>query len=138
MAHMLTKCEAPRQSEIWTLNRELWEKKPGKDLGEITVTDILGSSAIKEDVGDKQLKESQSWENRFYRILITKSAHLIWKIRCERVIRNEGELATANEVQSKWLAAMNLRPELDRKMKNQKYETKALKKNPERCAEKRT
>jgi len=129
MEHILTECEAPGQSEIWALARELWEKRTGQELNEITVADILGSPAIKEDTDDKKLKEKRSWENRFYRILITESAHLIWKIRCERVIRNEGELTTANEVRSKWLAAVNLRLELDRKMTNPKYEKKALNKS---------
>jgi len=110
-------------------------------LDEITLADILGSPAIEESVEDKKLKEKRSWENRFYRILITESAHLIWKIRCNRVIQNEGELATANEVRNKWLAAINIRLELDRKMTNPKYEKKALKKEPgsrhlERCAQK--
>ena len=45
------------------------------------------------------------------------------------MIRNEGELTTANEVRSKWLAAVNLRLELDRKMTNPKYEKKALNKS---------
>jgi len=129
MTHILTECEAPGQSEIWALARELWEKKTGKELDEITLADILGSPAIEESVEDKKLKEKRSWENRFYRILITESAHLIWKIRCKRVIQNEGELVTANEVRNKWLAAINVRIELDRKMTNPKYEKKALKKS---------
>ena len=129
MEHILTECEAPGQSEIWALARELWEKRTGQELNEITVADILESPAIKEDTDDKKLKEKRSWENRFYRILITESAHLIWKIRCERVIRNEGELTTTNEVRSKWLAAVNLRLELDRKMTNPKYKKKALNKS---------
>ncbi|PCH44822.1 hypothetical protein WOLCODRAFT_51472, partial [Wolfiporia cocos MD-104 SS10] len=67
---------------------------------------------------------------RLYRILITESAYLIWKLRNERVICEEGNPATPasrTEIESRWRRAINDRLATDCKMTNaRKYGTKAL------------
>ncbi|KAJ4490420.1 hypothetical protein J3R30DRAFT_3277339, partial [Lentinula aciculospora] len=60
--------------------------------------------------------------------LVIQSAHLIWSLRCERVIRNEGRNFTENEIRYRWVKKVNDLLELDRNMMHRKYEKKALSK----------
>jgi ribonuclease HI len=55
---------------------------------------------------------------RLYRILISESAHLIWKLRCECVIGCDGEPPTIKEVQNRWSKIMNERLEIDINLMN--------------------
>ena len=49
-------------------------------------------------------------------ILWTESAHLIWKLRCERVITNDGDEFSEQEVRNRWRATINRRLSLDREV----------------------
>ncbi|KZT27128.1 hypothetical protein NEOLEDRAFT_1061540, partial [Neolentinus lepideus HHB14362 ss-1] len=57
---------------------------------------------------------------RLYCILITESMHMIWKLRCERVIQNEGAPFDPAAVRNRWIAAMNRKVNLDCLMTNTK------------------
>jgi ribonuclease HI len=62
---------------------------------------------------------------RLYKILISESAHLIRKLRCECVIGHNGEPPTVKEVQNRWLKIMNERLEIDINLMNRlKYGNK--------------
>ncbi|KIJ44422.1 hypothetical protein M422DRAFT_252017 [Sphaerobolus stellatus SS14] len=53
-----------------------------------------------------------SVDNRLYRILISESAHLIWRMRCEWRISGEGQPEkhiTPNEVTHRWYKTIGLR-----------------------------
>ncbi|KAJ7728526.1 hypothetical protein B0H16DRAFT_1241223, partial [Mycena metata] len=64
-----------------------------------------------------------------FRILISESAHLIWRLRNERVIQ-EKDPASQNEIHNRWLRAMNLRLKFDCAMTNaEKYGKRALRKD---------
>ncbi len=63
-----------------------------------------------------------------YRLIMSESAHLIWKIRCERVIQMEGEEIPLNKINNRWIEIMNTRLDLDRKMTHSKYKKKSLSK----------
>ncbi|EPS93746.1 hypothetical protein FOMPIDRAFT_1096920, partial [Fomitopsis schrenkii] len=70
---------------------------------------------------------------RLYRILMTESAYLIWKLRCERVIGGAENpnrpQATPQEVGARWLQTINERLRTDCLMTNtSKYGKKALNK----------
>jgi hypothetical protein len=70
--------------------------------------------------------------NRLYRILMSESAHLIWKLRCTRVIElgdNEETWPSKREIHNKWVHAMNRRLALDQAMTNTRYGTNALNKD---------
>jgi hypothetical protein len=58
---------------------------------------------------------------------MSESAYLIWKVRCERVIREE--TITPAEVSRRWEHMLTARADLDRNMSNPKYGRKALNKN---------
>ncbi|KAJ7234092.1 hypothetical protein C8J57DRAFT_1090027 [Mycena rebaudengoi] len=48
-----------------------------------------------------------------YCILMTESAHLIWKLRYESVIGNDGVAPTINKVHNRWLHMINERIKID-------------------------
>jgi ribonuclease HI len=66
-------------------------------------------------------------EARLYSILMTESAHLVWKIRCERLMQRNGTHPTETEVCNKWVLAMNNRLKLDCDMTDdRRFEKKAI------------
>lgn len=109
MEHILSECDAPGQRQIWQMAKLLWKKRnkkwPRPSLGAILSCPIAPfvTKQGKPKTGDARL----------YRILMTESAHLIWKLRNERVIRQSDEAAkgtaTRDEISARWLAALNAR-----------------------------
>jgi hypothetical protein len=125
MAHILTGCDAPGQKEIWLLAKELWLTKhnvwPNVDnLGVITGCGLAQFQNIK---GQRKLGAE-----RLYRIIMTESAHLIWRMRCERIIErsNREQWHTAQEIKNRCYGAINKRLALDQAMTNKRYEAKAI------------
>lgn len=56
---------------------------------------------------------------RLYRILVSETADLIWKLRNERRIRDsEGSVQPDDEVRNRWAHAINKRLTLDRRPRN--------------------
>ncbi|KAJ7673854.1 hypothetical protein DFH06DRAFT_1445365 [Mycena polygramma] len=122
MEHILSQCEAPGQQQIWTLAKDLWTRRnpdwPWPGIGTIITS---GLATFKSDDG-----KVKAGDARLYRILMSESAHLIWKLRCERVIHRGGEHATDTEIHNRWVATMNNRLQLDCRMTDRKYEKKAV------------
>ena len=61
--------------------------------------------------------------------MITESAHLIWRMRCERRIDREDLHYPSHakaDVDRRWLASMNQRLQLDCEMTKKKYGKRAL------------
>ncbi len=55
-------------------------------------------------------------KNRLFTILVSESAHLIWRIRCERVIQREDDPERRHseiETTNKWLLSLNNRLKTD-------------------------
>jgi ribonuclease HI len=117
MEHILTECREPGQKEVWDLATQMWQKKTGQNM-KPTFGQILAGGATKfKDPGEKRL----------YKILITESAHLIWKLRNERVIGVDGP-APLTKITNRWLKTVNNRLAIDCAMTNtKKYGRKALK-----------
>ncbi|KAH9476249.1 hypothetical protein JR316_0011820 [Psilocybe cubensis] len=63
--------------------------------------------------------------SRQYTIIMAESAHLLWKLRCDRVINREGETLNSTEIKNKFIAMMNQRLRLDVAMCNPRYGKKA-------------
>ena len=120
MKHILTECELPGQEEVWELASEIWHKKTGEDLPKPTTGQVMACAAIKRrDAGT----------TRFFRILVSESAHLIWRLRCERVIQQKPP-ASLREIQNRWLRSINNRLGIDCALVNEKkYGKKAVKKS---------
>lgn len=123
MEHILITCKARGQAEVWKIASELWQKKTGQNLhpsfGEIMACGLVtvGETADKPDKG----------KTRLFRILVTESTHLIWKIRNDRVI-NEKDPASEREIRHRWVYTMNNRLEMDCLLSDAKYGSKAISK----------
>ncbi|KAJ7266816.1 hypothetical protein C8J57DRAFT_976327, partial [Mycena rebaudengoi] len=107
MEHLLLECNTPGQELIWQSSRQLWEKKH-KKLPDMTIGPNLGCSLA-------EFKNSRGKKNhaagRLFRILISKSAHIIWKLRNERVI--SGRKHSNLEIYNKWVNCLNMRLKMD-------------------------
>ena len=125
MKHILVECDAPGQAVIWALAEELWLKRR-RTWPKPTLGTILASPSLKLR---SEYREEETGDTRLYRIMMSESAHLIWKIRCERVIREEPMPVTPAEVDRRWRHAIASRADLDKKMTNPKYGKKALNKD---------
>jgi len=111
MSHILTTCEADPVKQIWDLAKNMWPHNPSQ-WPEINVGIILGCGSIttkKDDQGnDKRCRQpGNKGTVRLTQILISEAAHLIWVLRCERVIQNKTH--TAQETKSRWIKAINRR-----------------------------
>ncbi|KAH9941472.1 ribonuclease H-like domain-containing protein [Amylocystis lapponica] len=110
MEHILTLCTAPGREEIWELAHELWSKKL-REWTWPTMGSIL-ACGLAEFLNAKG--KPVRGDARLYRILVSESAHLIWKLRCERVIGHDNQkLHSQDEIRNKWLAVINDRLGLD-------------------------
>ncbi|KAJ7020027.1 hypothetical protein C8F04DRAFT_946324, partial [Mycena alexandri] len=120
MEHILTKCDAPGQEQIWEMASELWKLKTGDELPRPTTGQIMACATTKKkDAGT----------TRLFRILISESAHLVWRLRNERVIK-EKPPASLDEIHNRWLRTMNVRLKLDCALTDAgKYGNRALKKD---------
>jgi ribonuclease HI len=116
MEHILTQCQESGQKEVWDIASELWQMKTGKDLHP-TIGQIMAGGIMKQD---------NLGETRVHKILITESAHLVWRLRNEHVIQGSGSKSLV-EIRNRWLKTINNRLDINCAMTNAlKYE-KALK-----------
>ncbi|KAJ7715583.1 hypothetical protein B0H16DRAFT_1339649, partial [Mycena metata] len=114
LEHVLIKCRRPGQSEVWSLARNLWMRKcnswPEPSLGSILG---CGLATFRDERG----KNSPGLA-RLYRILVSESIFVIWKIRNDTVINHDGQPVPENMIHNKWLQAINLRLTFDRALTN--------------------
>ncbi|KAK0459912.1 ribonuclease H-like protein, partial [Armillaria novae-zelandiae] len=110
MEHILFECEAPGQSQVWKLTQKLWMRKKTR-LPELNFADLLAIPFLRlQDENQKDLRE----DTRLARIVITEAAHLIWRLRNERVIQKEGNhMANDREIENKLLYVLNDRLQTD-------------------------
>ena len=119
MEHILTECSAPGRVEVWALANALWRKRSVTDLPhEFGALLGCGLTCFKKANGkpDKGL-------NRLFRILVSESMYMIWKLRCERAIAWSGDPTkyhTPHEIHNKWLQAVNTRLRMDSVHTNKK------------------
>ncbi|KAK0489651.1 ribonuclease H-like domain-containing protein [Armillaria luteobubalina] len=123
MEHILIDCTINGHALLWDLARELQEGR-GQEWIPLSYGSILGAT-LKGDVDPVA-----TW---LYRIMMTKTMHLIWKIHCQRRIqRVESDPSTwhsLDEVRNLWIDTMNKRLMIDRLLVNrQRYDTRALRK----------
>ncbi|KIY46005.1 hypothetical protein FISHEDRAFT_14229, partial [Fistulina hepatica ATCC 64428] len=117
--HILTRCQIPGQKEVWEMAKEICQMKacqwPGISKGKVIAACLASPRTEKGDLCKGMA--------RLYKILITESAFLIWKLRCERRIAGEDQeekWQTAEEIRSRWIAAINSRLAIDRLMTNRR------------------
>ncbi|KAJ6536993.1 hypothetical protein B0H19DRAFT_962784 [Mycena capillaripes] len=122
LEHILFQCQAPGQYEVWKLAGELWKMKfdtmPAPSMG-----GILGCCLASFE---SEKKSKPSGVNRLFRIVISESAYLIWKFRCERVIGRDGESHSDAEIHNRWVHTLNERLEIDQSMACDYHQDKKL------------
>ncbi|KAJ7102026.1 hypothetical protein C8R44DRAFT_640984 [Mycena epipterygia] len=115
LEHIILKCKRPGQSLVWSLVKELWLRKHSV-WPELSLGTILGCGlATFTDEKKRPLPATA----RLYRILVSESLFIIWKLRNESVISKGGEPLPENLIHNKWLNAINLRLKFDCALTNQ-------------------
>ncbi|KAJ7676734.1 ribonuclease H-like protein [Mycena polygramma] len=126
MEHILTQCDENGQKTVWELVNELWKLRTGTGMPPPLMGEIMACGLIKKG---KTPGTTDAGTTRLYRITISESAHLIWRLRNERVL-NGKDPSTINEIRNRWSHALNVRIGIDcLSTNNGKYGAKALKKS---------
>ncbi|TFK84438.1 RnaseH-domain-containing protein [Polyporus arcularius HHB13444] len=111
MSHIILECKAKGQELIWKLLKEVWSH-----TGENWVEPNWGTSfgaacaSIRNPKGARKAAVENLWC-----ILSSETTHLIWKLRCERVIQNEGTEFAEAEIINRFYAMLDSRLTLDRR-----------------------
>ena len=126
MEHILTSCRAEARTTAWGLANELWLKRANQSLP-TRLGDILGCGLANFTTRGKP----DTGKNRLYRIIVSETAYLIWKLRNERRIRDgdsQEHNNINNETTKRWVNAINKRLTTDRHLTNDKrFGKRALK-----------
>ncbi|KAH9835048.1 uncharacterized protein C8Q71DRAFT_872296 [Rhodofomes roseus] len=112
MDHILLKCNADHQDTLWRLTLRLLHKK-GFTRTSLSYEDILSIGLSPKSNKNSPIREPHL---RLRRIAVSETAYLIWKLRCERVIRHEDDPEWRHNIQSviaKWFYTINRRLRLD-------------------------
>ncbi len=123
MTHIILECGAVGQELIWDLLKEVWRhtKAPWKEPSWGT---ILGAAnaVFRTTGGSRSLATENLWC-----ILATEAVHLVWKLRCERVIQKDGEDFSVQEVTNRFYSTLDSRLNLDRRTAARARGKRALK-----------
>ncbi len=123
MSHIIFECEARGQQIVWELMRKTWGHT-GMAWHEPSWGTTFGAACAVLPAGNEGRNTAME---QLWCILATESLHLIWKLRCERVIQKEGRDFAEQEVTNRFFATMNTRLTLDRRTAAQARGKKALK-----------
>jgi hypothetical protein len=110
MTHILIHCRATPVRAIWHLAREHWPHENPR-WSNITLRMILGCGSIirishpEPNNAENHEHRSDTGAVRLLQILLTELAHLIWVLRCERVIQQKDH--STNEIKTRWVANIN-------------------------------
>jgi hypothetical protein len=107
--HILFRCEAPGQKEVWDLVREIWTlRNTSASCPEINLGTTIGCALI--ELGGTSRRD-RAGNERLWRIIASESVYLIWKIWCRRKIG--GEHMSVNAIKNLWLHTVNSRLRMD-------------------------
>jgi ribonuclease HI/endonuclease/exonuclease/phosphatase family metal-dependent hydrolase len=117
MEHILLDCPAHERDALWKLAEGAWVGQ-GLEWPEVSMGLIVACGAIRirpeaTDGTDRskwaRTAAAASWR---LQIFISETAHLIWAMRCERVI--QGKASSTRSAKARWWAKMNVRLRTDR------------------------
>ena len=130
MEHIITECHASGQVTVWKLVCTLFNKKGIPHNTTPSFGQVLGCGLVNLH---NQKGKSQEGHSRLYTIVISESAYLIWRLRCEWKFErgeNEERIHTTAEIESRWIAMINTKLKFDCLMTDRRrYGRKAI--NPE-------
>ena len=125
--HILTSCSAEETKTIWRCAKALWEAK-GREWTPPSLEVLLSIGMTKW----YQLTAPDRYDHgtsRLWRILLSESIFMIWKLRCERVIQHSDEEEWTHprrEVQLRWNAALQHRLQMDRTLTSARFGRSAI------------
>ncbi len=111
MTHIMLECNASGQRLAWSLLKSTWELT-GAEWVEPCWGSVFGAACIVLKTGEGGRRSSLE---KLWSIICSETAHLIWRLRCERVIQNNGQECTVQEVTNRFYAALDSRLDLDRR-----------------------
>ncbi|KAI0714822.1 hypothetical protein C8Q76DRAFT_618150 [Earliella scabrosa] len=111
MTHIMFDCVAVGQELVWELLEETWRLTDKQWSRPIWGTTFGAACAVFRTEEGARLRNTE----KLWCIMCTEALHLIWKLRCERVIQNEGREFTQREVINRFFAALDARLTLDRR-----------------------
>ncbi|RPD58238.1 hypothetical protein L226DRAFT_466248 [Lentinus tigrinus ALCF2SS1-7] len=123
MTHILFDCPAEGQETAWKLLKKLWQltgcewKRPcwGTAFGAACAVFKSADGARKHDL------------ESLWCILCTEVVHMIWKMRCERIIQKGGAEFTRRETTNRFYSALESRLMVDRRVAAKASSKRALK-----------
>ena len=117
MKHILTECDNTARTTIWDAAKSIWPAKHG-DWPAISMGLILGCGSIhfphtpdNDDLNNQQKVNTKCGASHLLRILISKSAYLIWTLRCEHTIH--GTSHSLDNITKRWLNTLSQRLQID-------------------------
>ncbi|KAH9918602.1 uncharacterized protein B0H18DRAFT_882671 [Fomitopsis serialis] len=127
MTHILLDCTAPGQHIIWSRAAALWARKGLPWPQRLRIEDIQGVNLRRWTHARGRRRKGAE---RLWRILVSESAFLVWKLRCERVIGHEDQddwHHTERAIVARWVKAINDRLHLDMSLTHRRFGRKAIK-----------
>ncbi|KAJ7029312.1 hypothetical protein C8F04DRAFT_1211952 [Mycena alexandri] len=110
--HALLECNSPGQELIWKLFSNMPQMSIGLILG-------CGLTEFKNSRGQNIPEAS-----RLFKIIVSESAFLAWKIRCERLMSRK-TFHTDSEIHNQWITCINNHLKLDHRCTS-RYGNRAL------------
>ena len=138
MEHILTECTAPGREQVWALANELWNKRSDVPIPS-NFGSLLGCCLVNYK---RENGLPDSGRNRLFRIVVSESMYMIWKLRCERAIswgNDPTKVHPPHEIHNKWLQAINARLRTDsvrtnvKIFKKKSLDTKVVLRTWEKC-----
>ncbi|EJD38766.1 hypothetical protein AURDEDRAFT_22494, partial [Auricularia subglabra TFB-10046 SS5] len=115
LEHILLACPDSNQAQVWALVADTLYEMGASFAPDFGL--ILGCASIK--AGDGEPKDAGT--TRAMRIIISESAFLIWKMRCEKRIEHEEDPdweIPPEQVDARWSKAIAVRVDQDRRLTN--------------------
>ena len=139
IAHILTGCTQEVANITWKLAKDSWDhgryRWPAITMGIILGCGNLKATALRADAAEERPESNHRQTTRdrgatrLLQILISETTHLIWVLRCERVIQEKNH--TADETEARWFKVINRRLTEDKltatKIKRNKQYTNLIK-----------
>lgn len=126
MAHILTECCAPGQSLIWCVAKALLRTK-GVPMPAVSLGMAMGAHMF---VVSKENGDVEAGKSRAAQIILTEAVHMIWALRCERVIGWEAtpeRRHSEREILNRFGGKLNKRVQMDQGATNVRvHKKKAL------------
>ena len=120
MEHILTECSSPERQTVWDLATKTWPHArrfwPEHNLGVILGVGCLSlprnRAEANQDEHNTHPTPKEKAILRLLQILLSEAAHLVWVMRCERVIQEK--VLNEQGIKNRWLRAINERLTTDR------------------------